>query len=116
MKHCAMNILYSLQRIGGSPAWGNLPQAWESGEHFGLHPDPEYRQPQAEPCPGVAQRAPDRRCRQDGAVCPSLQNRCADGPRVMRTSTVLHRGARPMSALPRTSWPWAPHEKETDPP
>lgn len=38
-----MHMAKLLRDAGGIPAWGNLPGAWESGEHFGLDPNPEYR-------------------------------------------------------------------------
>jgi hypothetical protein len=38
-----MHMAGMLRAAGGFPAWGNLRQAWDSGEHFGLDANPEYR-------------------------------------------------------------------------
>ncbi|MFF0991495.1 flavodoxin family protein [Kocuria nitroreducens] len=38
-----MHLARILREAGGIPAWGNLPRAWEKGNDFGLHPNPEYR-------------------------------------------------------------------------
>lgn len=38
-----MHMAGMLRAAGGFPAWGNLRQAWDSVEHFGLDANPEYR-------------------------------------------------------------------------
>lgn len=38
-----MHMAGMLRAAGGFPAWGNLRHAWDSGEHFGLDANPEYR-------------------------------------------------------------------------
>ena len=40
------NLLHTarlLKDVGGFPAYGNLRQAWNGGEHFGFDENPEYR-------------------------------------------------------------------------
>ena len=40
------NLLHTAKMLrdnGGIPAFGNQPDKWENGEHFGLDPNPEYR-------------------------------------------------------------------------
>ena len=32
-----------LKEAGGYPAWGNLREDWDSGQHFGFEQNPEYR-------------------------------------------------------------------------
>ncbi|MBT2596450.1 flavodoxin family protein [Arthrobacter sp. ISL-72] len=31
-----------LRQAGGIPAWGNLPELWKKGEHFGLYRNPDH--------------------------------------------------------------------------
>jgi len=38
-----MHLAAMLKANGGYPAYGNLRKAWDSGEHFGFEPNPEYR-------------------------------------------------------------------------
>jgi multimeric flavodoxin WrbA len=38
-----LHLARMLKDAGGIPAYGNLPGAWEGGEHFGYDANPEYR-------------------------------------------------------------------------
>jgi len=38
-----MHLAAILKASGGYPAYGNLRKTWDSGEHFGFEPNPEYR-------------------------------------------------------------------------
>lgn len=43
MTYNLMHMARLLRDNGGIPAYGNLPDKWKQGEHFGLDPNPEYR-------------------------------------------------------------------------
>jgi multimeric flavodoxin WrbA len=43
MTYNLMHTAQLLKKNGGVPAYGNIPEQWEEGEHFGLDPNPEYR-------------------------------------------------------------------------
>ena len=43
MTYNLMHTAKMLRDNGGVPAYGNQPDAWKQGEHFGLDPNPEYR-------------------------------------------------------------------------
>ncbi|MBO0594974.1 flavodoxin family protein [Nesterenkonia sp. E16_7] len=38
-----MHMAKLLHQAGGIPAWGNVPEQWDSGQDLGLWPNPEYR-------------------------------------------------------------------------
>lgn len=46
MSYNLMHMAKLLKDSGGIPVYGNQPKKWEQGEHFGLDPNPEYRQSQ----------------------------------------------------------------------
>jgi multimeric flavodoxin WrbA len=43
MTYNLMHTAKMLKDNGGVPAYGNQPEKWKRGEHFGLDPNPEYR-------------------------------------------------------------------------
>ena len=43
MTYNLMHTAKMLRDNGGVPAYGNQPDKWKKGEHFGLDPNPEYR-------------------------------------------------------------------------
>lgn len=43
MTYNLMHTARMLRDNGGVPAYGNQPEQWKQGEHFGLDPNPEYR-------------------------------------------------------------------------
>lgn len=43
MTYNLMHLAKLLRDNGGFPAYGNQPEKWDNGEHFGLDPNPEYR-------------------------------------------------------------------------
>lgn len=43
MTYNLMHTANILRKTGGVPAYGNQPEKWEKGDHFGLNPNPEYR-------------------------------------------------------------------------
>ncbi len=43
MTYNLMHTAKMLRDNGGVPAYGNQPDHWKRGEHFGLDPNPEYR-------------------------------------------------------------------------
>lgn len=43
MTYNLLHMARILRDNGGIPAYGNQPDKWKNGEHFGLDPNPEYR-------------------------------------------------------------------------